>query len=61
MRCLLIFFLIISCNSIPVDNSLNLLPSVQVLSSSNEFSNLNPKNILTAYSISNDEDRKSVV
>ena len=55
MRYLLIFFLIISCNSIPIDNSLNLLPSVQVLSSSNEFSNLNPKNVLTAYSNSNDE------
>jgi hypothetical protein len=55
MRYLLILFLIISCNSIPIDNSLNLLPSVQALSSSNEFSNLNPKNVLTAYSISNDE------
>jgi hypothetical protein len=55
MRYLLILFLIISCNSIPIDNNLNLLPSVKVLSSSNEFSNLNPKNVLTAYSISNDE------
>ena len=55
MRYLIILFLIISCNSIPIDNSLNLLPSVQVLSSSNEFSNLNPKNVLTAYSNSNDE------
>ena len=55
MRYFLILLFIISCNPVPVDNNLNLLPSVQVLSSSNEFSNLNPKNVLTAYSISNDE------
>jgi hypothetical protein len=55
MRYLLTLLFIISCNSIPVDNNLNLLPSVQVLSNSDEFSNLNPKNVLTAYSISNNE------
>ena len=56
MRFLILLIFIVSCNTnTSTDNYLNIIPTIDVSSEHQEFSNINPQKVEYAYSTKNDK------